>query len=228
MSSCPPSLASPTTEHYSSAFRYVRARARTTEWDIQLSGWIRAIKDGSPGRGPSSRLSIMGRLIATTRRGAILRQVLDGKAVLVPVPRSSITRPGTYWPALEICKALVAHRLARSVEQLLSRTQAIAKSSGQTRASNRPSPADHYRTISVTKTLLGLDGPVVLVDDVITRGSTLLGCAVLLRDTFPDLEVRLFALARTTSGGMADIADWFDPVLGSVAYFPPNSLNRNP
>ncbi|HEY6554485.1 MAG TPA: hypothetical protein VI669_14095 [Vicinamibacteria bacterium] len=56
---------------------------------------------------------------------------------------------------------------------------------------------------------------ITLVDDVITKGSTLLAGASLLAEAFPDSVVRAFALVRTTSWGFSRIVD---PVFGDVTF----------
>jgi hypoxanthine phosphoribosyltransferase len=62
------------------------------------------------------------------------------------------------------------------------------------RASFAISPASSFRA--------GFDSQsprtrLLLVDDIVTKGRTLFAAAGLLRHTFPDAEIRAFALART-------------------------------
>jgi len=60
---------------------------------------------------------------------------------------------------------------------------------------------------------------IVLVDDIITRGATVLGAANKLAEAFPDSRIRAFAAVRTVSDP-SDFEALFDPVIGSVQYSP--------
>jgi predicted amidophosphoribosyltransferase len=56
---------------------------------------------------------------------------------------------------------------------------------------------------------------ITIVDDVVTKGATLLAGASLLREAFPDTEVRVFALVRTR-GLVSEIDRIVDPVVGTI------------
>jgi predicted amidophosphoribosyltransferase len=91
--------------------------------------------------------------------------------------------------------------LAAEVWPLLRRRRAVRKSAFAT-AGERPSVLEHYASFAVERTPLdpapsaaGLR--LTLVDDVVTRGRTLLAAAVRLREAFPAADVRAFALLRT-------------------------------
>lgn len=55
---------------------------------------------------------------------------------------------------------------------------------------------------------------VLLVDDVVTRGATLLGAASRIKEAFPDCEVRGFALVRTES--FDEVTQVRDPRVGTI------------
>lgn len=95
-------------------------------------------------------------------------------AFLVPVPKSQLMRRGTLWVPREICIALQRHRLGKMYE-LLSRVKPVRQSS-RSHPSERPLPEEHYHSMRCQKTI---DEPkqIVLIDDVITRGHTVLGGA---------------------------------------------------
>lgn len=62
----------------------------------------------------------------------------------------------------------------------------------------RPSPKDHLETIEVSiKPQILQPTRITVLDDVITRGATLLACVIRLRKSLPNVEVRGFAVART-------------------------------
>lgn len=57
---------------------------------------------------------------------------------------------------------------------------------------------------------------ITVVDDVVTKGATLLGAASLLAGAFPRAEIRAFALVRT-QGYVKDIERILDPVVGRIS-----------
>ena len=143
------------------------------------------------------------------RPDAVVRRLREGSAahgvpfdgylgpdtVLVPIPRSAPRRDDALWPALRLCAALLDAGLGGSVEPLLERVRAVPKSAYISRAVDRPSPRTHADSLRTVGTLADASS-VTLVDDVITRGSTLLGCAAVLRAAYPDVAVRAFAFLR--------------------------------
>lgn len=91
---------------------------------------------------------------------------------LVPVPKSSLMKMGTLWVPKRLVQAFCKFGLGKELDCLI-RTKAVTKAS-TARSEDRPKAIDHYKTIDVQK---GLEPPkrVLLVDDVITRGATMLG-----------------------------------------------------
>lgn len=132
------------------------------------------------------------------------------RVVLVPVPGSS---PGQRadWAGERLAWCLKEVGLATEVWPVLRRLHGVRKSAFAA-VGQRPSVLEHYASFAVDYTLRGPavigQGPLVkecrrpelqltLVDDVITRGRTLLAAAGRLREAFPRAEVRAFALLRT-------------------------------
>ena len=126
-----------------------------------------------------------------------LRELFSGDTFLIPVPGAGLTRPKTVWPALSICEALRTTGLGASVTTVLRRVRAVPKSAG---SQNRPSLHDHYESFAVQGTL---DRPksIVLVDDVVTSGTTLMAGARRLNEAFSGAVITAFALARVHSTG---------------------------
>jgi hypothetical protein len=115
--------------------------------------------------------------------------------VLVPVPRSAPGAGGT-WPGL--------HRIS-----------AVRKSATATKGC-RPSVARHFDSFR-------LEPPgirprrVVIIDDVITKGRTLLAAAARLREALPDTQIRAFALLRT-KGMITDLTNLLEPCRGEIRW----------
>jgi hypothetical protein len=67
---------------------------------------------------------------------------------------------------------------------------------------------------------------LIIVDDVITKGRTLLAAALRLHEAFPNADIRAFALVRTM-GFVARLGDTLDPCQGIVRWAG-NDARREP
>lgn len=155
-----------------------------------------------------------------------LRDFLGPDVVLVPAPRRlppNFKVPS--WPAREICNRLVMKGLGSSVESLLTRHKAVPKSALQRKGTDRPGPDAHAESIRATPLLLA-PGRITIVDDVVTRGSTLLGCAWVLDAAFPKSQIRGLAAVRTMSG--AEIAQMLEVVEDGRIYLRGDQPHRDP
>lgn len=142
-------------------------------------------------------------------------EFLTRDAVLVPVPRSGLHKPHALWPAHEIATALVARGFGRRVLACLRRETAVPKAATAT-PGNRPGARQHFDSLAVDGAL-DLPSSVVLVDDVVTRGASLLGAAWRLWKAREDLDVRAFAVIRTISNP-ATFTQILDPCQGLISW----------
>jgi len=133
--------------------------------------------------------------------------------ILVPTPKSSLMRPNTLWVPERIAAALVEAGLGKEVVPCLVRSKSVSKAA-LSRPQERPTPAEHYESMGVQKRL-SKPGEVMLVDDVVTRGATLLGAANRLADVFPQTRIRAFAAMRTISD-LSDFIKVYDPCTGTI------------
>ena len=67
---------------------------------------------------------------------------------------------------------------------------------------------------------------VVLVDDVVTKGRTLLAAAARLHEAFPTIDIRAFALLRTMGLGQR-VDRLLDPCVGEIRWRA-GDAHRNP
>lgn len=144
---------------------------------------------------------------------------------LIPAPRSAPIVTGGVWPSLRICEELSSRNLGGEILPCLKRTTAIQKSA--TARGNRPNPIDHYNSVEVDKKTPRLFQPerIILVDDVVTRGSTFLGLVARLQESFPVADILCFGLVRTMS--RTDIDSMAAPVTGHIT-FELGAPNREP
>lgn len=133
--------------------------------------------------------------------------------MLIPVPGSAPLVKGALWVPDRLAAALVGEGLGQLVWCGLKRVFAVRKSATAP-AGERPTVQDHYDSFAVESSLVP-PKRIVLVDDVITKGRTLLAAATRVQEAFPDAEVRAFALLRTM-GLVPDVAQLLEPCIGEI------------
>jgi len=134
--------------------------------------------------------------------------------VLVPVPRSSTKACGT-WVAADLARALVHEGLGTMAWPGLHRVCAVRKSSTAARGA-RPTVSCHFESFLMERPSIDPES-VVLIDDVITKGRTLLAAAARAREAFPHAQIRAFALLRTM-GFTAGVEHLLDPCRGEIRW----------
>jgi len=142
------------------------------------------------------------------------------RVLLIPVPGSAPKKVGL-WVGERLAWCLKELGLAAQVWPLLQRRHGVRKSAFAP-AGERPSVLEHYASFAIARTQLAeMHGYVgeplrlTLVDDVITRGRTVLAAADRLREHFPAAQIRAFALLRTL-GRDEPLEHLLDPCEGEV------------
>jgi hypothetical protein len=153
-------------------------------------------------------------------RHGMLSGLFARESVLVPVPGSGSATRGV-WAAHRLALALHGVGLGGSVWPGVVRRFPVRKSATALNA-DRPTVQQHYESFAVTTRpiVAGLPFPptrIVIVDDVITKGRTILAAAMRLQQAFPNSDVRAFALIRTM-GFLRDVSQPLDPCLGVVRW----------
>lgn len=151
--------------------------------------------------------------------------VLGTEAVLVPMPRSSPLKRGALWPAQLLAKALVGRRMGLITLPLLDRTHALRKSSTSP-PGRRPTASDHFGSMEVNRLVLPECERLVVVDDVITQGATMIAAVSRLVDAYPNLSVSGFAFVRTMS--FDRIRSVVEPARCNVTLYPSGGTKRTP
>jgi len=150
---------------------------------------------------------------------------LNPEITLVPVPRSAPLTAGALWPSKVIADTLLEGYLGREVLPCIRRVSAVRKSSTSP-ANERPLWTEHYASLVVDKPLFD-PVTITLIDDVLTMGRTAYACAQRLKDTFPNAEVKFFALIRT-QGLIPDIEKIVEPSIGTITGYSSGKTLRNP
>jgi hypothetical protein len=142
------------------------------------------------------------------------RDYFDGTAIAVPIPKSSLAKPGSLWVPLMLANALKEAGLVADVLVCLTRKYALKKNATSA-PDERSTAQEQYDSIEAERTLLAPE-KFLLVDDILTRGATLLGCANRLSELFPGVPVQGFAAMRTISDEK-EFSSLYDPCLGTVS-----------
>jgi predicted amidophosphoribosyltransferase len=148
---------------------------------------------------------------------AALAGFFDSSDVLVPVPGSEPRDPALRSVASLLAEALVHEGLAGAHWQCIRRVQRVRKSATAA-PRERPTAQRHYDSLAVEFTQVAGDpARMTLVDDVVTRGRTLLAAATRLHDAFPNARIQGFALLRTM-GFAARVDRLWDPCIGEITW----------
>jgi hypothetical protein len=146
------------------------------------------------------------------------------QAWLVPIPGCSPAR-ATATAACRLAMALHALGLAEEVWPGITRRVAVNRSATAL-LGQRPTVHEHYASFAIGTTRGRTPQRLVLIDDVITKGRTLLAAAARLRQEFPQADVRAFALVRTL-GFLPQIDRLLAPCAG-VVYWAGGDARRDP
>lgn len=191
---------------YAAPFTY--APRGTDEVALKAKQRVSAIKRGDR--------DVIDRAAAWLQRqgpGSSVCSALGPSATLIPVPGSGMRTPGGLWVPERICEALLAARLGGSIWRALERKTPVAKAAFAA-AGERPTLQTLIDSLEVAD-WLPPTGQLVLVDDVVTKGRTLLSCATVLLREFREVEVSAFALFRT-QGFVTTLGKMVSPVTGSI------------
>lgn len=136
--------------------------------------------------------------------------------VAIPIPGSSIPTKNSIWVPELISEGLERYGLVGGVSACLQRSTPVQKSSSAN-PGGRPSPWEHSQTMAFTPSLkISSAKRILLVDDVLTKGSTLCGAVMCLRNHGIKAEIRGAAMIRTL--GLNNFRRFRDPVVGTVTF----------
>jgi hypothetical protein len=160
----------------------------------------------------------------------VLTGFFDATDILIPVPGSEPRDSAAISVTEHLAAALVREGLGRCAWTGLRRARAVRKSATAA-PGERPTVGKHYDSFAIEcsdpfPVLESESGQIVLIDDVITKGRTLLAAATRLRETFPLARIRAFALLRTM-GLIPEVKQLLDPCVGEIRWRA-GDAHRNP
>ena len=197
------------------SIEYAAALAYSPRGQSAISQKSRQYRDALK-RADARFLAMAAAHIAQQVQKGQFQEFFGAGITLVPVPGSAPRRdPSSLWIAEQLCRALMNVNLGAQVWSGLRRETAVPKSATASRG-ERPTIDVHIESLRMND-YLAPTGVVTLVDDVITKGRTLLACAEILQRSIPSLTIRGFALIRTM-GLVPDIAEIVDPVVGNISF----------
>jgi phosphoribosylpyrophosphate synthetase len=175
----------------------------------------RQIRDAIKRGNPDAMTRAAARVAQVSQETPPFAAFFGPNVTLVPTPGSAPRRGDSLWVPDRIAKALQAQGLAAAVEPLLERVEAVPKSA-YAAPGDRPTVEQHCASLRVTS-LLTPGQELVLVDDVVTKGRTLLAAASVLASSFPEARIRAFALIRY-QGFAEDLEAPLSPVTGEITW----------
>ncbi len=175
------------------SFLVYPTRANQTEAAQKARSWVIRIKEDRASHLPS--LTLIEYTVRRIAETTFLHQLLNASVTFVPMPRSAPLVRDAVWASQSICISLVQSHLGRDWQPLLERVSVCEKSATAAQG-KRPVPSRHFDTMRATGSTVQPTS-IVMVDDVITHGSTFIGAAARLRALYPNVPIAAFAIART-------------------------------
>jgi hypothetical protein len=147
-------------------------------------------------------------------KNEMLAELFSADATLVPIPGSDPSS-SRVWAAERLAIALRGVLLGKAVWPGIQRRFPVRKSATALNA-DRPTMQRHYDSLSVPNPSVE-PRRIILIDDVITKGRTILAAAARLHEALPNADIRAFALVRTM-GFLSDVSQFLEPCKGFVRW----------
>lgn len=134
-----------------------------------------------------------------TQPKSSIASIFNPAPILIPTPTSSPRYKDQKTVNVLVCEALVNEGLGSSVHELVIRQSQIAKVPPDSEQSERPSLEDHLLSLDVREPApeLLFESKAVLVDDLVTQGTTLLAVKSCLDHLGITWRVQAFAAYRS-------------------------------
>lgn len=117
--------------------------------------------------------------------------------------------------AEHLATALVREGLAQRTWTGLRRIRPVRKSATAI-AGRRPTVLSHYDSFAIDDSFEAPEH-IILVDDVVSKGRTLLAAATRVQEVLPHARIRAFAMVRTM-GLIPDVGNLVEPCRGQIRW----------
>lgn len=164
-------------------------------------------------------------LVAKNCVGSTMLHNFFDDAILIPVPNSTLAKVNTLHPSRMLAYALTRQGLGSDIAECLFRVRYVGKSAWSS-PGNRPTPDKHHESMKVAR-MLTTPKNIVLVDDIVTTGSTFLGAAWRLTDAYPSARITAFAAMRTISDE-SEFVEVVHPCKGTIKLTAYGKTTRQP
>lgn len=182
-------------------------------------------KDGFVGDPPILMSQWVAQTIKQNRTTLQFASFFQPNTTLVPTPKSSLMQPNSLWVPMRIATALVEMGLGKEVVPYLVRDKPVRKAAFSM-PNERPTAIEHYDSMSVQERL-SRPYEILLVDDIVMRGATLIGAANRLAEVFPQIRIRAFAAIRTISNPN-EFDKVYVPCVGAIELWESGDTSRRP
>lgn len=205
-----------------SLFPYFTKSNAGTKDEKRFQGLLYAIKNGEQVRDGEGNLQDAAAWFAGIlheEKHQFARYVGQARS-LVPIPSSGVTADppdAARWPMLDVAQRARGLAVVGSASPVLRRTRVLPKAHTVGR-DEKPSVLDHMNSLVVDNEALAGISSVTLLDDVLTTGTSAMGCLLALRAAGFAGKVRLLTATHTvakdyTGGPTASARSkviWFD------------------
>lgn len=178
---------------------YYPRGAEETAAHVRFQQLVYALKDGRQWKNRAGQWRDPAEVIARylARNGC---PPLLPDSVLVPMPRKTITPrrvQTSRWPALKLARALCDVGLGADVPWVVRRARDVRSARENPR--DRPTIAEHIASLELRRQRLpdANQAAIVLIDDVVTRGTMFASAVQMIRSTGWDGSIHAFSAAWT-------------------------------
>lgn len=134
-------------------------------------------------------------------------------AILVPIPSHHPTKPKSLWVPEVLAVSLKQCGLGYGVVPCLERTE-IVRQSSRSASQDRPAIATHYKTLRIKDRIATEPPDILLVDDVIARGTSIAAACIRMAEAYPNARIKAFAAMNTRFPG--EFGGIIDPHTGAI------------
>lgn len=161
---------------------------------------------------------VVAQTIVESKTRLPFMSLFENNPVLVPVTRSSLLKPDSLWVPHRLAMALHRRGLGSAVSPSLVRTYPVGY---------KATAEEHYDSQKVEQKLLTDPERILLIDDFVTRGATLIASALRLWETYPKVHIAGFAAIRTVTNS-SNFKRIDDPAFNAITLYQSGRTHREP